>query len=132
MKDLLCRILVIAVLMGGVGAVGTSYGDEVRPFTITLIISPKNIVLGADGQWITAHTDIALSTVDCTSLELNGVSVAWTDADAQGNLVAKFSKSEIDAIVSPPGALLILTGATDDGVLFSGADEVRVTEQGQR
>ncbi len=132
MKNMLFQFLAIAVLVVCVSAVGTSYGDEVSPFTVKIIVSPKNIVLGSDGQWITVHTDIALSIVDRTSLALNGVPVAWTDSDAHGNLVAKFNKPEIDAIIAPPGALLTLTGATTDGVLFSGADEVTVMEQRQQ
>ncbi len=129
MKHMLFQFLTIAVLVICVSAVGTSYGDDA---SITIIVSPKTIVLGSRGQWITAHTDIPLNIVDCATLELNGVPVAWTDVDCCGNLVAKFNKSEIDAIVSPPSALLTLTGATIDDVLFSGADEVRVMERRQQ
>jgi hypothetical protein len=132
MNKLLRGIVPLSALLVIMIACGITYGDDVQPFTISVTISPKTIVLGSSGQWITAHTDIALSQVDCSSLTLNGVAVAWTEADAQGNLVGKFHKAEIDEIVSPPGAVLVLSGVTKSGVGFSGADEVVVIEQKQR
>jgi hypothetical protein len=132
MNKLLRGIVPVSALMVIIIAAGISYGDDVKPFNISVTISPKTIVLGSGGQWITAHTNIALGDVDCSSLTLNGVPVAWTKADAQGNLVAKFHKAEIDAIVSPPAAVLVLSGLTNNGVGFSGADDVVVIEQEQR
>ena len=132
MNRLLRSITPLSALLLAMITGGMAYGDDVNPFTISVTISPKTIVLGSSGQWITAHTDIALSNVDCSTLTLNGVPVAWTDADAQGNLVAKFHKADIDAIIAPPAAVLVLSGMTKSGVGFSGADEVVVIEQKQR
>jgi hypothetical protein len=93
---------------------------------ISIKVSPNRIVLDSDGSWVTVHTDIALYLVDTASLTLNGVPVAWTKADARGNLVAKFAEADIKAIVSPPEAELELVGYTNEGEQFRGCDSVGV------
>jgi hypothetical protein len=93
---------------------------------ITIKVTPSAIVLDSDGSWITVHTDIALSVVDTSTLTLNGLDVAWTKADAKGNLVAKFAQADIKAIVAPPEATLELVGMTTAGERFQGADTVVV------
>jgi hypothetical protein len=94
--------------------------------TISIKVSPNTITLGSVGEWVTVHTDIALSLVDTSSISLNGVDVAWTKADAKGNLVAKFVLEDIKAIVEPPEATLSLLGSTKDGEEFTGSDTVAV------
>lgn len=89
-------------------------------------ISPNAIILESDGTWVSVHTNIALSAVDTSSLTLGGVAVAWTKADAKGNLVAKFAQADIKAIVAPPEATLELLGTTKAGEEFWGSDTVLV------
>jgi hypothetical protein len=96
--------------------------------TVNIKISPNTIILGSDVVWVTVHTNIPLSKVNCSTLALNDIPVAWTKADAKGNLVAKFHYAKVEEIVEPPQALLTLTGATKDGILFSGSDTVAVRE----
>jgi hypothetical protein len=93
---------------------------------ISIKVSPNTIALESLGELVTVHTDISLGMVDTSSLSLNGVEVAWTKADARGNLVAKFNLAEIKAIVEPPQATLQLEGLTNNGVEFSGTDTVTV------
>ena len=93
---------------------------------VNIKISPNTIILGSDVVWVTVHTNIPLSKVDCSTLALNHIPVAWTKADAKGNLVAKFHYSKVEEIVEPPQAILTLTGVTKDGILFSGSDTVAV------
>jgi hypothetical protein len=99
----------------------TALADE-----IAVKVSPNAIVIESDGAWVTVHTDIALSAVDTSTLTLNGVEVAWTKADAKGNLVAKFTQADIKPIIAPPEATLELAGMTKAGVEFSGSDTVLV------
>jgi hypothetical protein len=40
--------------------------------------------------------------------------------------VAKFAQSDMKAIVTPPDAVLELTGSTSDGDAFSGSEVVEV------
>ena len=94
--------------------------------TINIIVQPKTIVLDSESEWLTVHTDIALSAVDTGSLILNGLAVSWTKADARGNLVAKFDINEVKAMVAPGEAVFVLTGLRKDGVSFSGTDTVPV------
>jgi hypothetical protein len=83
-------------------------------------------VIASESEWLTVHTDIALSAVDTSSLMLNGLAVSWTKADARGNLVAKFDIDEVKAMVAPGEAVFELTGVTTAGVSFSGTDSVPV------
>jgi hypothetical protein len=70
--------------------------------------------------------DIPYSTVDCSSLVVNGIPVKYAKADLRGDLVAKFDLSDIKAIVTPPSETLLLSGYTTNGVLFYGSDIIRV------
>ncbi len=117
-----------ALLLGIVCAMGASV--DAQPLAVDITISPSTIVLGAPGEWITAHTDIPYASVDCTTIALNGIAVAVTKADACGDLVAKFRRPEVEAIVAPPEAILLLTGVTKQGEPFAGDDTVVVVEQG--
>jgi hypothetical protein len=93
---------------------------------INIIVQPKTLVIASESEWLTVHTDIALSAVDTSSLMLNGLAVSWTKADARGNLVAKFDIDEVKAMVAPGEAVFELTGVTTAGVSFSGTDSVPV------
>ena len=93
-------------------------------------VSPQTLLLQTpQSGTVTVHTQIPLGDVDRTSLELNGVEVIHTYADANGHLVATFDEQAIEAIVSPPGAILTLTGLYKDGSSFEGSDAVRVVDQ---
>jgi hypothetical protein len=89
-------------------------------------VSPNTIVIASDGDWITVHTNIAYSSVDTSTVTLNGVPVAWTKSDLRGNLVAKFAQADIKAIIAPPEATLVLSGLTSGGEPFTGSDTVAV------
>jgi len=93
-----------------------------------IAVSPQTLILNSvQGDRVTVHTDIKLSTVDTSSLALNGVPASGAWADATGCLVAGFDEAAVEAIVEPPSAVLTLTGTLKDGTAFSGSDEVRVT-----
>ncbi|MFZ5832689.1 MAG: hypothetical protein ACOY3P_21590 [Planctomycetota bacterium] len=106
-----------------------------RSEEIGIQVSPSTINLGEQGTWVTVHADIPLAGVITATVMLNGVEVAWTKADSQGNLVAKFVVDDVRAIVAPPSATLELVGevVTPEGtVAFSGSDSVRVIAGGKR
>ena len=114
-----------AVCLMVLGVLG---GDALSDMQIGIAISPRTIVLKSEGEWVTVHADIAFGAVDRNSLTLGGVAVSWTKADAQGNLVAKFSEGDIKAIVAPPQATLVFAGVTKTGDSFEGSDTVQVRE----
>ena len=104
--------------------------EAVATEDIYIKISPNTIVIGSETEWVTVHTNIPLSRVDCSTLTLNDIGVAWTKSDAKGYLVAKFNYEAVEKIVSPPQATLTLEGVTKDGISFSGSDTVVVRESG--
>jgi hypothetical protein len=116
----LFAFLVMAVVAG---SVATSCAADIE---INIIVQPKTLVLDSESEWLTVHTDIALSAVDTTSLTLNGLAVSWTKADAKGNLVAKFDINEVKAMVVPGDVVFVLDGLKNDGVSFSGTDTIPV------
>ena len=90
-------------------------------------VSPQTFILSLDqGGAVTVHTAIPYTTVDCSSLKLNGVAVSWTHVDSRGNVVGEFNEEAVKAIVAPPEALMTLTGTLRTGESFSGSDTVRV------
>lgn len=91
-----------------------------------IAVSPHTLILNFEQGAVSVHTDIPYSTVNKSSLALNGVPVWWTKADDRGCLVAFFHEDAIKAIVSPPSATLTLTGSTVGGTSFSGSDTVSV------
>jgi hypothetical protein len=96
---------------------------------IEIQVSPATIQIGSEeGEWVTVHTDIAYGLVAAADVELNGVSIAWSKADNQGNFVAKFVTSDIRGIVSPGEVELTLSGETVYGEIFSGMTVVRVVD----
>lgn len=121
------RLLWICVCCLAAGLVGAVAGTQIE-----IVVSPKTLVLGSTGPWVTVHTDIALSAVDSSTLTLNDIHVTLAKSDARGNLVAKFRQSAVEAMVAPPEATLVLKGARKDGTLFSGSDTIRVIEGGPR
>jgi hypothetical protein len=98
-------------------------GDIVE---VVIDVSPATLVLDSPGTWVTVHAEIALSEVDGTTVTLDGVTPDVVKADNRGELVAKFDRASIVAIVSPPEATLTLNGLTVSGVPFAGTDTITV------
>ena len=108
--------------------VGLPASTCAEPLTINIKISPNTLAMDAETVWLTVHTDIALSAVDTTSIEIDGLAVSWTKADARGNLVAKFDINEVKSMVAPGEVVLTLTGVRNDGVAFMGSDAIVVKD----
>ncbi|MBN1424137.1 hypothetical protein JXA88_06240 [Candidatus Fermentibacteria bacterium] len=121
-------ILAMVVCLAGAPGLHADPSD----LTVDVRISPSTIVIGAPGDWVTAHADIPYSSVNTATVALDGIPAAWTKADARGNLVAKFARADVEAIVAPPSAVLTLAGMTDDGVPFAGSDLVTVVVREMR
>lgn len=112
----LCLALVFAATAVAVGPI----------INVDIQVSPATIILKAPCTWITIHADIKCSVVDADSVKINGVDVAVVKADARGDLVAKVPFDAVAPSLSPPEALIVLTGATKDGSVFSGSATVAV------
>ncbi|GMU20147.1 MAG: hypothetical protein AMXMBFR13_02460 [Phycisphaerae bacterium] len=106
---------------------GYAWSNNRTTDPIGVAVSPQTLVLSKDqGGAVTVHTAIPLSQVDPVGLALSGVPADAVWADDRGNLVCRFSETAIEAIVSPPRAVLTLVGNRIDGSVFSGSDSVRV------
>ncbi len=92
-------------------------------------IAPAQLVLATPGSWVTVHTNVSYSLVDASTVELEGIPAISTFSDDCGNLVAKFDRDEICAIVAPPEATLTLTAFMVDGEFISGSDTITVFER---
>ena len=106
---------------------GAAYSNARTDDPLGVAVSPQTLLLSSDqGGEVSVHTAIPYGAVDRSTIELNGVAVAWTKADSCGNLVAKFDEAAIKAVASAPETIFTLTGLYDDGEPFSGSDTVRV------
>ena len=92
-------------------------------------ISPQTLVIATPGPWVTVHTNVPYSDVAASTVELEGIPASSTFADDCGDLVAKFVRDEICAIVAPPEATLTLTAEMADGEFISGSDTIVVFER---
>jgi len=123
MKRLVVSVGVFVAVLGLFAVHGLSDGSDL---TVNIKVSPHVIALRSKSTWVTVHVDIPYSRVAVSTVTLNGVSARLCFADDRGDLVAKFSAAKIKAIVSPPKATLVLSGATKDEVPFSGSETVAV------
>jgi len=119
MNRFLISLLAVSLLVGML-----SMNAFAADLEITIKVTPRVLVLDSEGTLVTVHTDIAYYAVDTASLTLNGIPIAWTKADARGNLVAKFNQDDVKDIVAPPSVALELSGTTTDGTSFSGTDMI--------
>lgn len=104
--------------------------DSMDQLVVKIQVAPKTFLLqSSQGGEITVHAEIAYSSVDRTSISMNGVEVKWTKADSRGELVAKFDEDALKAIVSPPEATMVLVGYTIGGEPFTGRAVVSVRDQ---
>ena len=91
-------------------------------------IAPATIVLDASCTWVTVHTDLAYTSVDAATVELDGIEMAWCKADARGNFVAKFAFGDVAEYLAPNAGgpvTLTLTGLAG-GEEFAGSATVWV------
>ena len=106
---------------------------RVRSRLADIQVSPNVLNLINQGQWVTVHTDIAYSSVEGSSVMLNGKEIEWWKSDNQGNFVAKFVIGDIKGLFIGPDATLplgqtklTLSGITKAGEAFIGTYIINV------
>jgi hypothetical protein len=119
--------LIVASVAAVLSAAVLAYAGARSDDALGIAVSPQMLLLGTTQSAVKVHTDIPYSSVAKSTLELNGLAASGSYADALGNLVAVFSESAVKQMVSPPSAVLTLTGQYLDGEPFSGSDRVMVT-----
>lgn len=124
MKKLILAVMVVAVALAvmPLASAGNRTDDP-----LGIAVSPQKLLLGAvQSGTVIVHTDIPISIVDTSKLELNGLLAIGAYADSLGHVVAVFNEADVKARVAPPSALLTLTGCYVSDGEFSGSDTVMV------
>ena len=95
---------------------------------ISIDIAPNVINLQQQGQVLTVHTDIAYSSVEGSTVTLNGLEINYWKSDDRGNFVAKFLTKDIKSLDLIVGSYnnFILVGTTVSGETFTGEQEILV------
>jgi len=99
---------------------------DLATLTVPIQVSPAMLVLAGPGVWLTVHADVAFSLVDASSLTVNGVPSASAFADDRGDLVVKVYQADIEPLVAPPAATIVLDGKLKDETAFTGVEQIRV------
>jgi len=124
---------------------GVIYLDDVAafesapdPVEATVDIQPDTLNKRSAGRWVTCYIELpegfSVMDVDLASLLLNDsvppqqwpVSIGDYDYDGVPDLMVKFSRSALAALLSPGQRDVTLTGALSDGTPLIGTDTLRV------
>mgnify|MGYP001075743106 FL=1 len=102
-----------------------------------LDLKPDTVKLKSKGRWITTYIelpeDYSVSDIDISTVELNGeipaelhpTEIGDYDNDGVPDLMVKFSRQDLIAILSAGEAILTITGEVN-GTSFEGTDTIRV------
>ncbi len=115
-----------SVVAPAVPADAASRADLPGELEVLIQVSPATLVLDSPGVWVTVHAEIPYGDVVDATLTMNGVELTFAKSDNHGDLVVKFERADIQNIVSPPEAMLTLTGMTVSGEPFFGSEMIGV------
>ena len=103
----------------------------------TINIDPDTLNLESEGKWITAYIELPegydVNSVEVSTIKLSGeipaemhpAEIADYDEDGVSDLMVKFDRAEVMALLSVGEATLTITGEIND-IIFEGSDTVRV------
>ena len=113
---------------------------DTAPIEAIIDIDPDTLNLKSSGEWITAYielpegydvADIDVSTVlleDTISAEANPTKIGDYDDDDVADLMVKFDRQEVIAIVDAGDQVEITVTGEVVGAPFEGSDTIRVIE----
>jgi len=125
------------------GGWGVIYVDDVdlfepvRVVPATVDLQPDTLKLSSRGRWVTCYlelpADCSVADVDVGSLLLNDavppapepVTIGDYDGDGVSDLMVKFDRAQLCAMLAPGQQVVELTGELADGTLLVGSDQVR-------
>ena len=117
--------------------VSTYYKAEAPTLSAEITANPETLNLKSEGKWITAYIELPedydASDIDISIVKLNGViqaelhptGIGDYDEDGIPDLMVKFSRQDLIAILSVGEATLTITGEVCD-TPFEGSDIIRV------
>jgi len=108
----------------------------------TIDIDPDTLNLESKGKWITCYIELpeeyGVTDIDPTSITLNGAiysdrtHIGDHDADDIPDLMVKFDRRSVAAILEPGEEVSIKIDGEVGGIPFSGTDTIRVIDKGKR
>jgi len=116
------------------GLEGNGY-DYIEPIEATVDIDPNTLNLKSKGKWVTAYIDLAegydVEDIDTTTVMLEQTISAAQSEIQDDQLMVKFDRQELIAMLSPGTVELTVTGELDDGTPFFGSDTINVIKKGK-
>ena len=99
-------------------------------YEILIDVSPNVLNLQSNGTVVTVHTNVDYNMVIASSVFLNGIPIFFYKSDDRGYFVAKFVMDDVKDLPLAIGELntLLLLGATDDGLSFTGTQNIKVID----
>jgi len=99
-------------------------------YEILIDVSPNVLNLQSKGTVVTVHTNIDYDLVMASSVFLNNVPISFYKSDDRGYFVAKFDMDDIKGLPLIIGEFntLLLIGMTEDGLAFTGSQEIKVID----
>jgi hypothetical protein len=98
-------------------------------------IVPRTVNLASKGKWIACNIwlgeDYDVADIDPNSILLEGeikAELLWVD-EQQQIAIARFSRSDVQAILNVGQVELTITGQLTDGTIFEGTDVIRVIDK---
>lgn len=109
----------------------------------TVYIDPNVLNLQSKGKWITCYIELPegydVPDIDISTIMLNGqvpaesspTAIADYDSDGIADLMVKFSRSAVQAIVQSGEVELTVSGELADGTKFEGSDTIMGIDPGK-
>ena len=94
-------------------------------------IDPDTLNLKSKGRWITAYLTLP-SGYDIEDVQINTVrfqdtiEAEWGEIQDEDTIMIKFSRDEVQALLSPGEVIIAITGELVNGTVFRATDTVRV------
>jgi len=108
------------------------------PVPVSMTISPQTLNLKSQGRWISAKVrlgdSVQAAEVNIASVKLLG-EVSWDRilvSEKPNTLTIKFSRSQVQALLTPGNQVITLSGETNDGAVFSASDRIKVIQPGKK
>jgi len=133
--------IVTANVIGNTASILLNSGSVQSTLRAALDLDPNVINPRSQGPWVTAFIEAAgfnITDIDLTSLRLAGsvpsadkfAKVGDHDADGIPDLMVKFSRPALAALLSPGVNAVHVTGSLVTGERFEGSDEIQVISPG--
>lgn len=109
--------------------------DEYRPLPVCVSITPKNLNLQSNGNWITCSISLqgdynAEDVYWCIFVDGTEIEAESVQSNQSGHITAKFNRVDVNDLLEPGEVELTVYCQTSDGTWFSGSDMITVTDKG--